>query len=65
MKQELYNEEMTREEFMETVEGKTIIDCAFNEDDSGMHFQLDDGRFVILTGEYMIWVGRLDKSRLQ
>lgn len=65
MKEVLYNDSISKEDFIESVEGAKIVGCNFKDDESGFHLELDDGRYIILSGEYMIWIGRLDKSKLQ
>lgn len=54
---------VTGPEFMDSITGRTI--SGGNVTDDGVHFFLDDGRVVIMTGAFLVFVGNLEKRTLQ
>ena len=49
-------------DFMDSISGHVINGGDITDD--GMHIFLDDGRVVIFTGQFMAFVGMLDKRSI-
>jgi hypothetical protein len=51
-------------ELMEQTRGATIMDGGYS-DGEGMHFALEDGRYIIIYGNFVVSLCRVSKESLQ
>lgn len=50
-------------DFCDSITGAVIDDFELNDD--GVHFQLKDGRVLIITGVFQMFVGTVERGTIQ